>query len=344
MVYWFMSLAFAYSSNLWLAGEARGLDIYFIDMVGGAATLIVTPMRESILVDCGQQLQRDADRIHHVVHDVAGLSQIDHMVTTHWHLDHYGAVSLLKGRLAFKRFYDRGIPSEVPEDPKNFPRLIAAYKEAAGGRSVTMRAGDAIRLKQGGGPALTFRCLMANGELADGADAGRPNPHCNEHVEKKPDTSDNGKSLVTLLSFGKFEFLNPGDLTWNFEKKLVCPVNRVGRMDLFQVSHHGLAASSNPVFVHALEPRVAVLCNGPTKGGHPDVVRTLRSSPGLADLWALHRNWKSAASDNAERDRVANWDNRQGGEYIKVSVHRSGEAFTVQIGEPGSPVRYDCRE
>jgi hypothetical protein len=278
-----------------------------------------------------------------VVHDVAGLSQIDHIITTHWHLDHYGAIGLLADRLRLMKFYDRGIPADVPEDPKNYPRLITAYKKACGNQSITLRAGDEIPLKRGAGPALRFQCLMADGKVGgSGPDQRSPNPYCDRHVEKEPDPTDNGKSLVMLLSFGRFDFFNPGDLTWNFEKMLACPVNRAGQVELCQVSHHGLAQSSNPVLVHALHPMVAVMCNGPRKGGHPDVVRTYRQSPGLLDLWQLHRNAAADESQNAPRHRVANWDSPAGGQFILARADPSGEWFTVRIGTDGTPVRYAC--
>jgi competence protein ComEC len=325
------------------AGPTSGLDIYFIDMVGGASTFIVTPAGESILVDSGQRLARDADRIYQVVHDVAGISRIDHLVTTHWHLDHYGAVGLLTDRLAFGAFYDRGIPDDVPEDPAHYPTLIGYYKKACGNRSVTLRAGDVIPLKQPSGNRLTLRCLMASGKaLPDAPRQSTPNTLCDQHHDKPVDTSDNGKSVALLLSFGAFDFFNPGDLTCNFEKELVCPVNRVGQIELLMTSHHGLNLSNNPVMIHALRPRTAVMCNGPTKGGDPEVLQTLRTCPGLTDFWQLHRNTRIAESENAPRERVANWDNPDGGRFIKVSVDHSGERFTVRIGAAGSPVTYDC--
>ena len=103
----------------------QGLDIYFIDVMGGAATLVVTPERESILIDSGWPGQEDRDpkRIEHVVKDVAGLDHLDHLVTTHWHTDHYGGVEGLSRRVRIDHFWDRGLPDPgAPDgDAANFP-------------------------------------------------------------------------------------------------------------------------------------------------------------------------------------------------------------------------------
>lgn len=318
----------------------RTLDIYFIDVVGGAATLIVTPAGESILVDAGQALPRDAERILHVARKVAGLKSIDHMIVTHWHLDHYGAIGLMDGKIKFGQFYDRGIPAGVAEDPENFPRLIAAYKKAGGDKSRTLRAGDLIELKKTSGPELRLICLMASGETILTEGEFQKNELCDSATNKPEDTSENGQSIVLLLSYGDFDFYNGGDLTWNFEKQLVCPYNRVGQVELFQVCHHGLDLSNNPVLVHSIRPKTAIMCNGPRKGGDPEVLKTLRTSPGLGDLWALHRNVRLSDSDNPPKERVANWSNPEGGEFILVRVAPDGKSYTVQIGANGEPVQY----
>ncbi len=333
---------------VWAAGASgcaagRGLDIYFIDMVGGGATLIVTPERESILVDSGQAIERDAGRIEHVVRDVAGLSRIDHVVTTHWHADHYGAIGPLDGRVGFGTLYDGGIPAARAEDSEKYTELIAAYKRVSGGQSKILVAGDEIALKQVNGPPIALRCLMASAKLPSCVPEGcETNPHCGRHVPKPPDKGENGLSVVLLLSYGDFDFFNPGDVTWNLERDLVCPVNRVGRVELFQVSHHGLPVSNNPVLVHALQPKVAITCNGPKKGGAKEVVATFRSSPGLEDLWQLHRNAQTSEADQPPRCRTANWDAPEGGQYIRASVAPSGRTFTVRVGADGEAVRYTC--
>src|SRR5438128_1595579 len=147
------------------ADNPRGLDIYFIDTEGGAATLLITPQRESVLIDCGNPGARDAERIHQVASQ-AGLNAIDHLIITHWHLDHYGGVERLSQLMPIQHFYDHGIPQSLAEDPKNFPLLIQAYKTACKGKSTSLNPGDEIALKQqDGGPPLRQLCLCGSGEV-----------------------------------------------------------------------------------------------------------------------------------------------------------------------------------
>src|SRR5690242_10539593 len=92
------------------ADEKDGrLDIYFIDVEGGAATLFVTPEGESLLVDSGYPTpdDRDLGRILKVLRDVAGRKQLDHASVSHWHLDHFGNHAALAGQITIKNFWDR---------------------------------------------------------------------------------------------------------------------------------------------------------------------------------------------------------------------------------------------
>src|SRR5437764_9353376 len=87
---------------------AKTLDIYLVDVEGGNSTLFVSPSGESLLIDTGNggaAAMRDADRIMAAVKD-AGLSRIDHLITTHWHGDHYGAMSEVAGRIPIREFLD----------------------------------------------------------------------------------------------------------------------------------------------------------------------------------------------------------------------------------------------
>jgi competence protein ComEC len=327
----------------------RSLDIYFIDVEGGAATLIVTPVGESMLIDSGWKRDddRDATRIYDVARR-AGLTRIDHVVTTHWHMDHYGGLGRLAEMLPLGHFYDHGVPPSLADDPQNFPTLIAAYRTASHNHSTTLRPGDTIPLRtdlSASGPdaipPLTLRCLAASGKVISEGDTPPP-PRCN-HPLKPEDTSDNARSVVLLLSYGQFHFLAGGDLTWNIEHRLVCPVNRVGQVDLYQVDHHGLDSSNNPVFVEAIRPRVAVMCNGPHKGGHPTTVATLRRVRGLEAFYQLHRNVDTTLGENAPLERIANVNADCQGETIKVSVAPDARSYTVTVGSHGPTGRYRTR-
>ncbi|WP_437204325.1 ComEC/Rec2 family competence protein [Planctomicrobium sp. SH664] len=326
------------------ADEKNGrLDIYFIDVEGGASTLIVTPKGESILIDSGypEAQNRDRDRILKVVRDVAHLNHIDHAVVTHWHLDHYGNHAALAAVIPIKKFWDRGIPDAVQED-KQFHERIAAYRGASQNQSQTLRAGDEIELETDGTP-LVIKILAASRENVP--NTGAPNPFAAANEEGKVDNSDNAASVVSRLEFGKFRFLCCGDLTWNAEAALVTPNNPIGKIDLFMVTHHGLPASNNPTLVKAIDPIVAVMCNGPTKGGHRKTIQTLRSCPSLAALFQLHRNTALTAEEQAPAEFIANSGTTEDcqGVWIKASVAPGGGSFTVQIGPEGEPRTFIAR-
>ena len=325
------------------ADEPRGLTVTFIDVEGGAATLIVTPAGESVLIDCGWAGARDAERIVKAA-DAAGVKAIDHLIITHWHTDHYGGVEELSKRLPIRHFYDHGVPDSLAEDPANFPLLIAAYKKASGGKSTKLMPGDEIALRQAdGAPPVRLLCLCGNREVVPDKPGAPENPLAAEHKPSEEDTSDNARSLGFLLSYGAFRFLDLGDLTWNVEYKLVGPSDKIGPVDVYQVTHHGGELSNNPVLLKTVKPRVAVMSNGPKKGGSPIVVRELRKLPELQALYQTHRNTASSAEENADADCIANPDEKCEGEPIRLAVAPDGKTYTVAVGWKGKVRRFETR-
>ncbi len=328
------------------AAEAkRGLDVFFIDTEGGAATLIVTPAGESVLIDCGNPGARDAQRIHKAATELAGLKAIDHLIVTHWHSDHYGGVDRLTKLIPVRNFYDRGIPDKFDEDRVNFPTLIRAYRAASKGKSVKLSPGDEVKLKQApGSPALKLLCVCGGGKVLPDRPGAPINPIAKEHKAQPVDTSDNARSLGFVLSVGDFRFLDLGDLTWNVEHKLVHPTDKIGRVDVYQVTHHGQETSNNPVLVKTVRPRVAICNNGPFKGCHPSVMTTLRRVPDLLAVYQLHRNQRSGATDNAPPAFVANAEAKNcQGEAIRLTVAPDGKTYTVTVGKKGKPHTYKVR-
>jgi beta-lactamase superfamily II metal-dependent hydrolase len=325
------------------AGEPLGLKIYFVDTEGGAATLIVTPARESVLIDCGNPGGRDAERISDACKR-AGLKAIDHLVITHWHLDHYGSVDGLAKRLPIHHFYDRGIPPALEEDPKNFPLLIQAYRAAGGSKSHTLKAGDVIDLKGAPDtPTPRLLCLCGNQETIPDRSGAPENAAAREHKPQPKDPSDNAKSLGFLLSYGDFRFLDLGDLTWNVEYKLVHPTNKIGLVDVYLTTHHGLDISNNPVVINSVIPRVAIFNNGPRKGAAPSVTATLRRVPGLQAIYQLHRNVTVGAQENTDPEFIANPDEECRGEPITLGVAPNGKSYAIRVGSKGKPRRYETR-
>jgi competence protein ComEC len=270
-----------------VSGQTRStLDIYLIDVEGGNATLFITPSGQSLLIDTGNggaAAARDGDRILAAAKD-AGLNQIDHLITTHYHGDHFGAMENVAGRIPIRDFIDHG-PNVQPAANTDaflqnvYPKLYASAKHTIA------KPGDRIELK-----GVDARVVAAAGKMIANPlpGAGSRNPFCESYKPKDPDPSENAQSVGTHFTFGRFKTVHMGDLTWNKESELMCPANRLGGVDLFIVSHHGQAISNSEVLVHALSPRVAIMNNGTRKGGQPDAMKVLFSSPGLEDLWQIH--------------------------------------------------------
>ncbi len=341
---WLGMLCLLWCASVVNAGPTDGqLDIYFIDVEGGAATLIVSPAGESILIDSGYPDQggRDLNRILKVVKDVAGLQKINHAVVSHWHLDHYGNHASLAGSIPIENFWDRGIPDMLDED-KDFAERIAKYKAACNNQSKTLKVGDRHELDSPNTP-LTIEVVTASRQVI--ANTGQPNPFASEHKAQPVDPSDNSASLSFVMQFGKFRFLCCGDLTWNTEAELVTPNNPLGHIDLFMVTHHGLNVSNNPVLVKAIDPVVSVCCNGPTKGGAKETIDTLRACKSLKAMYQLHRNVALREEEQAPKEFIANTEPTVNcsGQWIKASVLPGGETFTVQIGADGEKKTYRCQ-
>jgi competence protein ComEC len=262
------------------------LDIYLIDVEGGNATLFVAPSGESLLIDTGNggaAAPRDGDRIMAAVKD-AGLTRLDRLITTHYHGDHFGAMENVAGRIPIGEFIDHG--ANVQPNPATDAFLEKVYPTLyAKSRHTVVKAGDRIAMK-----GLDVRVVASAGQGITSAlpGAGQANPYCAAHKPKDADPSENAQSVGTHLTFGRFKTVHLGDLTWNKEYDLVCPNNRLGTVDLFIVTHHGQPVSNAPVLVHAIAPRVGIMNNGTRKGGQPDAMNVLFSSPGLEDLWQIH--------------------------------------------------------
>jgi competence protein ComEC len=274
------------ASTLSMAQTRRStLDIYVIDVEGGNATLIIAPSRESLLIDTGNAgaaAARDAGRIIEAIQD-ANLQQIDHLITTHWHGDHFGGMAELAAKVPIREFIDHGPnvqPGELADAflQKTYPQLYAKAKHTV------VKAGDKISIS-----GLEVRVVTSAGETIKTPlpGAGMPNPYC-ANFKPGDNNAEDPQSVGTYITFGRFRTAHLGDLTKNKEFELMCPNNRLGAMDVLLGLHHGVSSSNSEVLIHALHPRVAIMNNGTRKGGEPDVMNTVYSSPALEDLWQLH--------------------------------------------------------
>lgn len=297
--------------------SAKSLEIFFIDVEGGQSTLIVSPSGQSLLIDAGwaDYSGRDADRIADAA-KAAHIKRIDYVLITHHHGDHEGGVPNLLQRLDVGQFFDPGPTAET--SPEQL-RSNKGYEEAMAKQHRTVvKPGDAIPVK-----GLNVTVVEAAGAHIERH--GEANPFCQGIVPEQNELAENARSAGVVIEYGKFRFADLGDLTPNKETALLCPENRVGKLDLFLTDHHGGQTSEA---IHALAPRVAIMNNGPRKGADPKGWKTVKASPGLEDLWQLHYAAANGEAANVPDTFIANLDEQCSGNYLKVTAESNG-SFVV---------------
>jgi competence protein ComEC len=307
-----------------LLPAAKNLQVTFVDVEGGQATLVVSPSGESMLIDTGWPgfNHRDADRIATAA-KAAGVKKIDYLVITHYHADHAGGVPQLAEKLPIRNFVDHGANTETGKDADILYKAYSAYRDK--GNHIQVKPGDTIPIKE-----LDVRVLSEAGETIASPlpGAGKPNPDCAAFQKHAADPSENARSVGLLITYGDFRMVDLGDLTWNKEYDLVCPNNKIGPVDVYVVSHHGMNMSGSPQLVHALSPRVAIMDNGAKKGGSPEVWQTIHDTPGLQDLWQVHYAVAGGKEHNSSDTVIANIDEICEGKALHLTAMRDG-SFTV---------------
>jgi beta-lactamase superfamily II metal-dependent hydrolase len=316
---------------------AKTLDMYMIDVEGSKAFLLVSPTGQSMLIDAGipvsEQKGRDTDRIVEAC-KAAGVKKIDYMVVTHYDGDHVGGVPGLAARMPIDTFVDHGENVQINDFTVKVVKEYMAV--VAKGKHMVVKAGDRIPIK-----GFDAEVVMAAGKAitAPLKGAGQPNPACDTTPRKtwgpnargvidNQDTNENSHAIVLLVTYGKFRMLDPADLTWNMDREMFCPINRIGTVDLYMTANHGMDVANSPVMVHALRPRVVIADNGPRKGASADVFKTVESSPGLEDYWQEHYLIAGGDQNNVKPDYIANIEGSPDGKWIKISVQKDG-TFTI---------------
>ncbi len=304
-------------------GASKALQVYFVDVEGGQATLFVTPAGQSLLIDTGWPGfdGRDADRTVAAAKK-AGISKIDYVLITHFHMDHVGGAPQLADRIPIGTFIDHGENRESTDAPtvqvwQAYQKLLASGKY----KRITAKPGDGLPLKGVHGTVVSSDGVVIAKPLPG---AGQDNPACKNAEQYPADQTENRRSLGTLITFGKLRILDLGDLTKDKEMELMCPTNKLGKVDIYIVSHHGWGQSGSPQFVNGIDARVAIMDNGAKKGGTPSAWDILKKSPHLEDLWQLHFSEEGGPAHNVADEFIANPQGPDAGNYLKLTAYDDG--------------------
>jgi competence protein ComEC len=310
------------------------LQIYFVDVEGGQSTLFVTPAKQSLLIDTGwpDNQDRDANRIVAAA-KAAGISKIDYVLITHFHTDHVGGVPQLAAKIPIGTFIDHGVNRE-PNDSvtqqgyEAYQHLLASGKY----KHLTLKPGDSLPIRGIHGVVVSADGVLIDHPLPG---AGEENSACKDSQKYAADQTENARSLGSVFTFGKLRILDLGDLTSDKEIGLVCPQNKLGKIDIYIVSHHGWSQSGSPAFLNAIAPRVAIMDNGAKKGGTPSTWEIIEKSPNLEDLWQLHYSEEGGSTHNVPAKFIANLQGTDPGNYIKLTAWPDGkfEVFNSRNNE-----------
>jgi competence protein ComEC len=328
----------------------KTLDIYFIDVEGGQSTLLVTPNRQSFLIDTGwagsgapdskpgdPAKSRDANRITAAARD-AGVKQIDYLLITHFHSDHDGGVVELAQLMPIRHFIDHGsLPAEAQADSGTkdaFDRYMEVRNKA---EHVEPKPGDRLPLT---GIEAIVVSSAASTITTPLPGAGDVNAACGRSAPPPRDPVENPRSTGVTVTFGKFRFLDVGDLTGQPLFNLACPKSLIGPVDVYLVAHHGGPDAADPATFAAFKPRVAIMNNGLKKGGALATYEALHHVAGLEDVWQVHRS-EAAGDSNFPAARIANNDESTA-YWIKLSAREDG-SFRVLNGRTGEGKTYPVR-
>jgi beta-lactamase superfamily II metal-dependent hydrolase len=340
-----LAIAISMLAGLLPAFAADTLRIYVIDVEGGGSTLVVAPSGQSMLIDAGSAGpagDRDARRIAAAMQD-AGIRKIDYLFTTHYDGDHLGGAPNANAVAHFERFFDHGEIDPKWEQNRGFEERYKDYLAIATGKRTIVKAGDTVPLKGARVDVVSSQGAVLNKAINGG---GKANPFCAGAEVKPPNKTENSQSAGVLIAFHKFSFLDVGDLTWDKEMDLACPVNKLGKVSLMLATHHGFFAdmSGAPALLWGIAPQVVIANNGPRKGMAPSAYDKIEKVQGLEGLWQSHVAMASDKAHNTSEDMIANLDASPEckGNWIKVEVQSNGR-YTVTNGRNNFSKSYTAR-
>jgi hypothetical protein len=264
---------------------------------------------------------RDANRIVAAARD-AGISQIDYLLVTHFHTDHFGGVSELAQLLPIRAFVDHGAPhphaAETSAATRDAFALYAGLRSKAA-RHIEPRPGERLPLNDIEVTVVSSAGATLTTPLPG---AGAANSACPEHALPAFDPDENPRSTGVVVRYGKFRFLDVGDLSGEPLFRLVCPKNSVGHVDAYLAAHHGAADAAEPATLAAFQPRVVMINNALNKGGQRALFEALRDTRGIEGIWPIHRS-ADAGDLNPQAEYIANIDD-SGAYWIKLVASEDG--------------------
>jgi competence protein ComEC len=310
--------------------RGAGLRVYVIDVEGGGATLVIAPSGQSMLIDSGSPgpaAARDSARIADAMR-AAGLTHINYLFTTHYDSDHIGGAPAANAVAHFDRFFDHG-----EMDPKWEGNLFGgdrynAYLAIAAGKRTMVKPGDTIPFEGARVDVVAGSGAVLAKPINGG---GASNPYCRDAEMKEPNKTENSQATGVLVSYRRFTFLDVGDLTWDKEMDLACPVNKLGRVSLLLATHHGFFndQSGAPALLRAIQPQVVIANNGPRKGLAAPAFERIQTVQGLEGLWQSHLALANDKEHNTSDDMIAN---------LEPSAECKGHWISVDVGSNGGYV------
>ncbi|MCX7280695.1 MAG: MBL fold metallo-hydrolase [Alphaproteobacteria bacterium] len=337
-----------------LAGSATARDdalqMVSIDVEGGGGTLFVTPDGKSLLIDTGNPDVSRATGDHPsserivAAANALGVKKIDYLLTTHYHGDHIGGFEGLLKRIPIGTVIDHGENRETKASPaptapeidmKNPPPGSSEfgyrhYLELIGRRPhIVARPGQVFHI---GGMTVTIVMADAKPIAKPLPGAGQANPSCaGMEAMANNGGEENARSTASVISWGKTKIAAFGDLTWDREKDLFCPIDRVGKVDVYLATHHGTGLSGSPAAVNALAPVVAIVGNSARKGADAERMKTIKASPRIQGVWQLHTT-TVAADINGPAEMIANESTDQAREKffgLRLRIQKNGEITVI---------------